>query len=431
MGERLPDDLAVRVERLSKEFRLPHEQVHTLKERAVHPFRRRTFDRLRALDDVSLEVARGEFFGIVGRNGSGKSTLMKCLAGIYRPDAGDIWLRGRMAPFIELGVGFNPELAAFDNVVVNAVMLGLSPAEARERFDDIVAFAELEEFVALKLKNYSSGMQVRLAFAVMVHVDADLLLIDEVLAVGDASFQQKCYETLMAAKAAGRTILLVSHDMGQVERFCDRAMLVERGKVLAIGPAGEVARRYHEVNFARAGLRAATVPAALEGHQAEEEGDGSVLIMDTWLQDGAGRRTEAIAHGSDAAFVVRVKFREDAEDPVFGFAVTDDRGSRVLATTSEWTVEHSGAHEAGEEATAAMSLPMLLAPGRYRVAVHVAHPGPGQRLRARQADALSFLVGGAHTGGGVVDLPHQFHVSPSRRVREQAAAERGAPSEAP
>src|SRR3954447_23849685 len=246
----LPEDVAVRADGVSKAFRLPHEQVHTLKERVVHPARRRRFDRLQALQDVSFDVRRGEFFGIVGRNGSGKSTLMKCLAGIYRADAGEMWLRGRMAPFIELGVGFNPELTARDNVIINALMLGLTPAEARERYDEIIAFAELEEFVDLKLKNYSSGMHVRLAFSVMVHVDADVLLIDEALAVGDAAFQQKCYDALNRINAEGKTILLVTHDMDQVQRFCDRALLLDRGRMVAVGEAGKVARRYLQLNFA-------------------------------------------------------------------------------------------------------------------------------------------------------------------------------------
>src|SRR5262249_51531654 len=156
-------------------------------------FRSRTYDLLEALKHVDVDIAPGEFFGIVGRNGSGKSTLLKCLAGIYEADAGEIAINGRLSPFIELGVGFNPELTARDNVIINAIMLGLSRKEAHERFDDIIAFAELEEFVDLKLKNYSSGMHVRLAFATAVQVDADILLIDEVLAVGDAAFQQKCF----------------------------------------------------------------------------------------------------------------------------------------------------------------------------------------------------------------------------------------------
>src|SRR3954451_507872 len=174
-----PADVSVAVHGVSKTFRLPHEQVHTLKERAVHPFRKRTFEELRALQDVSVDIKGGEFFGIVGRNGSGKTTLMKCLAGIYRTDAGDIWMRGRMAPFIELGVGFNPDLTAHDNVLINAVMPGRTPDEVRVRYDSILAFAELHEFAELKLKNYSSGVRVLVAFSVMLPVaSVELVLVD-------------------------------------------------------------------------------------------------------------------------------------------------------------------------------------------------------------------------------------------------------------
>ena len=194
--------VAVSVSHLSKSFRLPHERYHTLKERVLHPFRARSFDVLRAVDDVDVDIAEGEFFGIVGRNGSGKSTLLKCLAGIYDIDSGSVTVRGRLSPFIELGVGFNPDLAARDNVIINAIMLGLTRAQARARFDAIVDFAELHDYMDLKLKNYSSGMQVRLAFAVAIQVDADVLLIDEVLAVGDAAFQQKCFDEFTRLKAS-------------------------------------------------------------------------------------------------------------------------------------------------------------------------------------------------------------------------------------
>ncbi|HMS73148.1 MAG TPA: ATP-binding cassette domain-containing protein, partial [Baekduia sp.] len=185
--------VAIEVADLSKTFRLPHEQVHTLKERVIHPFRRPEIERFEALRGVSFDVRQGEFFGIVGRNGSGKSTLLKCLAGIYAADSGRIAVAGRVSTFIELGVGFNMDLPARDNILINATMLGLTQREAKARTDAILEFAELENFVDLKLKNYSSGMLVRLAFSVMIQVDADVLLIDEVLAVGDASFQQKCF----------------------------------------------------------------------------------------------------------------------------------------------------------------------------------------------------------------------------------------------
>src|SRR5215216_4465021 len=258
---------AIEMHDVAKTFRLPHQRYSTLKERALHPLRARTFEELNAVRDVSLAIGEGEFFGIVGRNGSGKSTLLKCLAGIYRPDRGTIDVRGRLSPFIELGVGFNPDLTARDNVLVNAIMLGLSRREAKRRFDDIIAFAELEDFVDLKLKNYSSGMSVRLGFSVAVQVDAEVLLIDEVLAVGDAAFQRKCFDQFERMSAEGRTILFVTHDMGSVERFCDRAMLLEQGRVLELGPPEEIARRYNEVNFGR-GTVDGSLPAGMPGHDA-------------------------------------------------------------------------------------------------------------------------------------------------------------------
>src|SRR3954453_20737357 len=240
---------AVLVDGVSKTFQIPREQVHTLKERALHPFRRTGHDDLRALRDVSFAVERGEFFGIVGRNGSGKSTLLKCLAGIYRTDRGQIYVDGRMSTFIELGVGFNPDLAAYDNVMLNATMLGLSKKEARNRFERIIDFAELHDFTELKLKNYSSGMLVRLAFSVMIQVESEILLIDEVLAVGDAAFQQKCFEEFARIRRSGTTVILVTHDMGAVRKFCDRAMLLEKGRVVEIGKPDAVGQRYLELNF--------------------------------------------------------------------------------------------------------------------------------------------------------------------------------------
>ena len=249
-----PAPPAVAVDGVSKTFRLPHERVHTLKERVLHPFRRMGHEAFPALRDVSFAVDHGEFFGIVGRNGSGKSTLLKLLAGIYAADKGRIYVNGRMSTFIELGVGFNNDLPARDNVMINATMLGLSPREARRRYDAVIDFAELREFEDLKLKNYSSGMEVRLAFSVMMQVDADVLLIDEVLAVGDASFQQKCFDEFARIRRAGKTVLLVTHDMANVQRFCDRAMLLERGRVV-LGEALASCARELGFEYARVSVR--------------------------------------------------------------------------------------------------------------------------------------------------------------------------------
>ncbi len=203
--ETSPREISIDVQGLSKSYMIPTQKRDTLKERAVRPFERAEYRRLQALDDVSFDVERGEFFGIVGRNGSGKSTLLKLLGSIYSADAGRIRIAGRVVPFIELGVGFNLELSAHDNVVLNGVMMGLTPREARRRFDEVIEFAELEEFSELKLKNYSSGMLVRLGFSLLTQVDADVLLIDEVLAVGDAAFQQKSFDAFSRLHREGRT----------------------------------------------------------------------------------------------------------------------------------------------------------------------------------------------------------------------------------
>jgi ABC-type polysaccharide/polyol phosphate transport system ATPase subunit len=238
------DAAAIVVDRVSKVFRLPHERRNTLKEYFLHPFRRSDYEEQRALQDVSFNVEPGEFFGIVGPNGSGKSTLLKIIAGIYRQDTGTVCVSGLLSPFIELGVGFNPELTARDNIRINGTLLGLSRRELDERYKEIVAFSELERFVDQKLKNFSSGMQVRLAYAIGIQVDFDVLLLDEVLAVGDAAFQEKCFATFERFRAEGRTIVLVTHDLSVVRRFADRVALLLGGRVHALGSPDEVTEKY-------------------------------------------------------------------------------------------------------------------------------------------------------------------------------------------
>ena len=336
------------VRNVSKSFNHPHEQVHTLKEHAVRPFKRRDVDRFEALQDVSFSVKRGEFFGIVGRNGSGKSTLLKCMAGIYGTDQGEIEIGGRVSTFIELGVGFNPDLAARDNVVLNGIMLGLTPREARARFDSVIEFAELEDFVDLKLKNYSSGMQVRLAFSVMVHVDADVLLIDEVLAVGDAAFQQKCFDVFYRLKDEGKTILFVTHDMPAVQRFCDRAMLLERGVVRLIDEPERVANHYVEVNFGRD--RLALEAAGLAGGE-ERFGSGDAEIVDAWFEDEHGERTQVLPHGVPCSANIRIRYHERFDDPAVAILLENETHQPLFATSNADGEVWTGRNETGSEAT--------------------------------------------------------------------------------
>jgi ABC-type polysaccharide/polyol phosphate transport system ATPase subunit len=255
---------AFEVRGVNKSFVLPHQQRTTFKEVFLHPWHRTTYERQHALHDVSFTVEHGEFFGIIGPNGSGKSTLLKILAGIYRQNGGDVVVNGLLSPFIELGVGFNPELNARDNIRINGTLLGLGKKELDRRFEEIVAFAELQRFVDQKLKNYSSGMLVRLAYSIAIQVPFDILLLDEVLAVGDQSFQEKCFATFRRFRAERKTMLLVSHDLHSVMAFCDRALLLEGGVVRFIGPPAEAVARYE----GRTGPHPLTTPVEPPLHAA-------------------------------------------------------------------------------------------------------------------------------------------------------------------
>ena len=244
--------VAVEVDHVSKAFRIPHENRNTIKEHFLHPLKRMTYELNEAVNDISVSIDRGEFFGIIGPNGSGKSTLLKIITGIYVPDAGSIRVHGLLSPFLELGVGFNPELTARDNVRINGTLLGLTHKQLDERFDAVIEFAELERFVDQKLKNFSSGMQLRLAYSIAIQVDFDILVLDEVLAVGDQSFQEKCFDTFTRLRAEQKTIIFVSHDLGSVSNFCDRTLLVRNGIAEALGPPDEVIETYLGVEHAAA-----------------------------------------------------------------------------------------------------------------------------------------------------------------------------------
>jgi ABC-2 type transport system ATP-binding protein len=236
---------AIGVDRVSKCFRLPGEKAHSVKERVLHP-RRRSGSDFWALRDVSLEVAEGETVGLLGPNGSGKSTLLKLVGGILQPTSGSVRVRGRVASLLELGAGMHPDLTGRENVFINGAILGLSRRDIAARFDDIVEFAELEQFIDTPIKAYSSGMYVRLGFAVAVNVDPDILLVDEVLAVGDEAFQRKCIDRVSDLQRDGRTIVVVSHSADQLRKICDRVAVVDRGSLVTCGPPGESIRVFRE-----------------------------------------------------------------------------------------------------------------------------------------------------------------------------------------
>ncbi len=396
---------AVAAKGVSKSFRLPLDQPSTFKQRVLHPRASRAATRLDALVDVSFEVEPGEFFGIIGRNGSGKSTMLKILAGIYEADAGTVSVAGPVSPFIELGVGFNAELTARDNVVVNAALLGMPRAEALARFDEIIRFAELERFVDLKLKNYSSGMQVRLGFAAAIQADADVFIVDEVLAVGDARFQEKCFDTFRRFKRDGQTVIYVTHDLGTVERFCDRALLLEGGRVADLGDPRDVIRTYRQHDLELAQRR----------HEIHEQtstrwGDGAAEIVDAWFEDSGGRRQEALAQGEQVTFCARIRFTEAMEKPVFGLILRNEERQHVFVTNTMFDGVATGSYAAGSEAVYRVSFGLEVAHGHYTASPAVAYED-AQRFADWREDFAGLSVSAARYSGGIVDLPHRTDIS--------------------
>lgn len=315
----------IKVSNVSKNFLLPHEQRNSVKSKVVNLFKKRdkAIEVQHALQDISFDIKKGEFFGILGRNGSGKSTLLKILAEIYKPSKGNVSVNGKLVPFIELGVGFNPELTGRENVYLNGALLGFSKKEIDERYDDIVEFAELEGFMDQRLKNYSSGMQVRLAFSVATRADADILLIDEVLAVGDADFQRKCYDYFKSLKKQKKTVVFVSHDMSAIREFCDRAVLIEKSKKVKEGNADTIASEYSRLFL--------NIDETVRQNQSSERwGDKraqftSVKVATKTLTD----KTEVLK------FTAEFVAQRDIDTLVTGSSVANATGEEICGTNTE------------------------------------------------------------------------------------------------
>jgi ABC-2 type transport system ATP-binding protein len=402
------EPVVIEVRGVEKSFRIPEHRIDSFKERAVHPFTRVEYRELRALQAISFDVHRGEFFGVVGRNGCGKSTLLKLLAGIYQADAGRVRMAGRVAPFIELGVGFNPELTARENAVLNGVLIGLTKREAQRRLDAVLDFADLRDFAELKLKNYSSGMMVRLAFAVMVQADADIMLIDEVLAVGDAAFAQKCMDVFEERRRTAKTVLLVTHDMGAVRSLCHRAMLIHEGKIHYIGDPEETARRYYRFNFGGQDLasgdeRPAVVP------------DINARVLHAQLEDEAGKRTDHVERGAPIIVDAALEARRELLRPELVFQVVNASGVVVFDITRTLDERRIAA---GQHVRLAGRIENLLVPGRYFLDCWVRRDEGSGETAVQVLRLLEFRVSGTAPRQGLVSV----------RAEVEAAAEpRSAP----
>lgn len=327
--------MAVKVENLSKTFQIPHERRTTLFENLVGMMKPRQYETFTVLKDVSFEVDKGECVGIIGDNGSGKSTLLKIIANILRPTKGKVRVEGRMTPFLELGVGFQSDLTVRENVGVYATVMGLSRKDIKESTDEVIEFAGLRKFEDTKLKNLSSGMQVRLAFSTAIQTDPDVLLVDEVLAVGDMEFQQKCFEVFNRYRKEGVTILFVSHDLGSVRRFCDRTLLLGNGEQKAFGETGEILDHYvygvkelSDEDVAAENVQAKTTPLT-------RWGDKKVVINDVQFLDKFG--AAGTRFNSSDPIKIRIYYSTPfcILDPVFGMGLYTDQGQLLYGTNTE------------------------------------------------------------------------------------------------
>ncbi len=322
-------EVAIKVNGVYKDFNLPHEINNSLKQKLIKPFKRTTVEKQHALKDITFEVKKGDFFGIVGRNGSGKSTLLKIISEIYTPTKGSVEVTGSLTPFIELGVGFNAELTGKENVFLNGAMLGFNKREMEEMYDEIVDFSELEIFMDQKLKSYSSGMQVRLAFSVAIRAKSDILILDEVLAVGDYEFQQKCIGYFETLKKAKKTVILVSHSSETVQQFCNKAIYLEDSRIVSSGSTMKVLAEYLATNTKRAEEKSkknATGP--------EVEGPGIVKLIHAKTKDSEGKIKKVFRPNEDLQICFTYSSDQDLEDLVAGVVVAKNSGETVFATCS-------------------------------------------------------------------------------------------------
>lgn len=349
------DRIAISVKNVSKDFNLPHLKTNSIKDIFVHPLRvfgnAKKAEVQHALKDISFDIKEGEFFGIVGRNGSGKSTLLKIIAEIYQPTKGKVSVAGRLVPFIELGVGFNPELTGRENVYLSCALNGFSTAEVDAMYDDIVEFAELGEFMDQKLKNYSSGMQVRLAFSVATRSNADVLLIDEVLAVGDADFQRKCFNYFKELKRNKKTVIFVSHDMDAVNEYCDRGMLIEDGVVKKYGVIDGVSQEYRKLF-----------------------GDSSTNLVETGDEtrwgNGDATYQKSSADVSEDLITLRqtIAVNKPVQQPLcLGYRIRSIDGTEITGTNTK--IEKTAVRdvEPGEQLQVTWKVDNILADGKYLI----------------------------------------------------------------
>jgi ABC-type polysaccharide/polyol phosphate transport system ATPase subunit len=415
----------VEVSNLHKRFRLPLDKSTTLKYRVTHWRSASRYRDLIALHDISFDVPAGQFLGVAGPNGCGKSTLLKILCRIYEADSGYARVNGEFSAFLELGVGFNPELTARENVFLAGAMLGLTRAQLRDKIDEVFAFAELEDFAEQKLKNFSSGMQVRLAFSVAILAETDLLVMDEVLAVGDASFQEKCFDTFSRYKREGKTIVLVSHDLSSLEEYCDRVILLNHGEIIADGPAVEVTSAYHRMVAEHALAAEGDPEGELRRGDPSQWGSRAVEFVSVSLTDGNGQSSRRFDTGDPMTLDMRLLVHRDVGDVVCGMAIRRADGLLLAGTNTFLDHVMVSSHSPGQTISIRYiidSLPLLA--GGYIVQVAL-EDVTGSHSYDHADPAASFHINNMGGHVGMLEMHGRWQVEqeqdvPTSAVRQTA-----------
>jgi ABC-type polysaccharide/polyol phosphate transport system ATPase subunit len=360
--------MMIEVKNVSKKFRIHQEKSYSFKKDILRALRRRSrqYEEFEVLKNISFRAEKGKMLGIIGRNGSGKSTLLKLLARILRPTEGEIGVQGSISTLLELGAGFQPDFSGRENIYLNGSILGLSNSQIDKKLEEIISFAELEKFIDTPLRNYSSGMCLRLGFAIAVNVDPDILLIDEVLSVGDESFQKKSLNKILEFRRKEKTIVFVSHDLHTIERICDRAILLEEGELRAQGEPREVIEEYHLLVREHDYQRKATL--AKKERVSRQKGTREVEITNLSFLDKEGNKKTEFVSGEPLILRIEFKAREEIEDISFGIALYDDRGNEYFGTNTRRENYKPGKIK-GEGAIEFHIQGLILPPGEFQVSV--------------------------------------------------------------
>src|SRR3972149_11396894 len=395
------NDTAVAVESVTKRYRIHHEKIPSLKQ-TILKLKRTTYEEFLALDNVSFSIKHGETCGLIGPNGSGKSTLLKLMAKIIQPTSGKIMVNGSLSALLELGAGFHPDLTGRENIYINAAILGMKKKDVDRKLNDIIGFSELERFIDMPVKNYSSGMYMRLGFSVAINVNPDILLVDEVLAVGDQAFQAKCYKVIYDFMKSGKTIIIVSHDLETISDLCSKVIFLKDGKIIDIGKPLDIVSKYRayieelekkRIIEQQRAERKKIFKTVIEGNRKVIDGEeisrlsnlsidgetinrfgsGDAEIINIGLLDKSKKAIDYCSYGDEVRLVYKVLFKQDVEGPIFGIRITDYRGNIIYGTNSRLNSIRTGVFKKGDEVTVTFSFKVTLIGGEYSVSPAVGY----------------------------------------------------------